>query len=326
MSIDNSQKIIDNIFSDQELRSVTIGFQGGEPTLIGIEFFTKFFEYVDLKKGKVNVNFAIQTNGILINEQWVSVLKKYNVLVGLSLDGPAATHDSNRIDFGNKNTHQKVIYTAKVFQENDIQFNILTVVTNKSSKNIAKIYKYLTSNDFQYLQFIPCLTPLDYKVKNIRQVNELYYTYLSDLFKVWYEDLNNGKYVSVRWFDNIINMIMGAEPESCDMRGACTCQNIIEADGTTFTCDFFAVDEFIVGNALEMSFEQMVYSQVSTQFIKRSMDHPQECKSCEIYKYCRNGCTRMRIDGKYMYCEPLKRFFRNYEADLKKAAFILKRR
>lgn len=323
MSENTARAIIDNVFSTPELETVHFGFQGGEPTLSGIEFFEKFFNYVNSNRGNVKVSFSLQTNGILIDEQWAKLLKLNNVLVGLSLDGPAKFHDNNRIDFGHKNTHSKVMKAAKVMDEVGVEFNVLTVVTNKNALNIEKIYNYLVANGFTYLQFIPCLEPLDYKVSNIRKVNDEYYQYLSNLYKAWRNDYQAGKYISVRFIDNVINMLLGATPEACDMRGVCSVQNIIEADGTTFTCDFYAIDKYTIGNATSDSFEQMINSDIAKDFVISSSKHPEECMSCEFHNLCRNGCRRMRVNGKYMYCDALKKFYRTYGKELNKIAFEL---
>lgn len=316
-------KIIDNLFSNEGLENAHIGFQGGEPTLSGLEFFKKFFEYAETNKGNTNVTYSIQTNGILIDQTWIELLLKYDVLVGLSIDGPAKFHDNNRVDFGNKNTHSKVMAVAKLMAENNVKFNVLTVVTTKNSLNIEKIYKYLVKNDFKYLQFIPALDPLDYKVSNIRKANDNYYDYLSNLYKAWSKDLKAGNYVSVRFFDNLMNIMLGGEPEACDMRGICSVQNIVEADGTTFTCDFYALDKYVIGNATEDSFTHMIQSEVAKDFVMNSTKHSDECKNCEFYNLCRNGCGRMRVRGKYMYCDALKKFYRNYGNEVYKLAIMI---
>lgn len=326
MSEDTAIAIINNVFSTPELENVHFGFQGGEPTLSGIEFFEQFFSYVSECKGSVKVSFSLQTNGILIDQQWTDLFKTNNVLVGLSLDGPAKFHDNNRIDFGEKNTHSKVMQAAKLMTENGVEFNVLTVVTSKNAINIEKIYNYLVKSGFTYLQFIPVLEPLDYKVSNIRKVNDEYYKYLSNLYKAWIKDYKAGKYVSVRFLDNMINIMLAATPEACDMRGVCSVQNIIEADGTTFTCDFYAIDKYIIGNATRDSFEQMLNSDIAKDFVISSIKHPEECKKCEVYSLCRNGCRRMRTGDKYMYCEALKQFLRTYGKELNQIAFEISNR
>lgn len=326
MKIDTAKAIIDNAFETEGVENIHFGFQGGEPTLSGIEFFTDFFNYVKGKENNINVSFSLQTNGILIDDEWAQLFKENRVLIGLSLDGPAKFHDNNRIDFGNKNTHSKVLEAARILRANEVDFNVLTVVTSKNAINIGKIYDYLVKNDFTYLQFIPVLEPLDYKVSNIRKVNEEYYQYLSELYKAWLKDYKKGKYVSVRFFDNMINIMLGATPEACDMRGVCSVQNIIEADGTTFTCDFYAIDEYSIGNATKDSFEEMLRSEVAREFVNSSTSHPEACIKCEVYGLCRNGCRRMRSNGKYMYCDALKRFLRTYGKELNQIAIELSMR
>ncbi len=326
MTAETATSIIDNVFSTEDLETVHFGFQGGEPTLSGIEFFENFFNYVNKTKGNVEVAFSLQTNGILIDQNWTKLFKENNVLVGLSLDGPAKFHDNNRIDFGNKHTHSKVMATAKLMRSEGVAFNVLTVVTSKNAVNIEKIYDYLVKNGFTYLQFIPVLEPLDYKVSNIRKVNDEYYKYLSNLYKAWIKDYKAGKYVSVRFFDNMINIMLGGSPEACDMRGVCSVQNIIEADGTTFTCDFYAIDKYSIGNATTDKFVDMMSTEIATDFVMSSTKHPEECKNCEVYALCRNGCRRMRSNGKYMYCDALKKFLRTYGKELNQVAIELSMR
>lgn len=324
MSNEVATAIINNVYKTPDLEQVHFGFQGGEPTLAGLAFFEQFLATAESHKGKVKTTYSLQTNGILIDQQWAQLFQKYNVLIGLSLDGPAKFHDNNRVDFGQNNTHAKVMKAARVLDQYNVQFNILTVVTNKNAQNIDKIYNYLVTNGFRYLQFIPCLEPLDYKVSNIRKVNDEYYKYLNKLFKVWSNDLKNGKYVSVRFFDNVINMMLGASPEACDMRGVCSVQNVIEADGTTFTCDFYALDKYIIGNAAKDQFQTMIESSTARDFVISSSDHPKECQQCEYYSLCRNGCRRMRVGQKYMYCDALKQFYRTHGQELHQIALKMR--
>ncbi len=311
MSLDTAYKIIENIFSNNELQNVNIGFQGGEPTLSGIEFYKKFFEYVTKNnKNNVKTTFSFQTNGILIDDDWIKLFLDYNVLVGISLDGPSKIHDSNRITNNNKNSHAKVLNSIKLMQKNNVTFNILSVVTSKNAKSIDKIYEYFTKNNLNYLQFIPSLNPINYKTNNLKKANQEYYDYLNNLFKCWFTDYKNGKYVSVRYIDNLINIIAGNQPEACDMRGACSIQNVIEADGTTFTCDFYAMDKYIIGNAKNDTFESMLETKIAKDFVIKSASHPKECQTCPFHFVCRNGCARMRVNGKYMYCDAMKQFLR----------------
>lgn len=327
MTCDTAHEIIDNVFSNSDLKTVHFGFQGGEPTLSGIDFFRDFFDYVKISNFGVNVSLSLQTNGILIDEEWAKLLHANNVLVGLSLDGPAKFHDNNRVDFGAQNTHGKVTKAARIMSEHGVDFNVLTVVTNKNALNIEKIYSYLVSNEYYYLQFIPCLEPLDYKVSNIRKLNDDYYKYLSALFKAWAKDIEKERYVSIRFFDNIINIMLGNSPEACDMRGICSVQNIIEADGTTFTCDFYAIDKYIIGNATTDSFQSMYETKVAQEFITSSSDHHHDCLRCEFHNLCRNGCRRMRVNQKYMYCDALKKFYRTHGRELQAIAYqILNRK
>lgn len=323
MKWDTAKNIIDKAFGDEELEAVTFGFQGGEPTLAGIEFFQKFFSYVAEKNvnNRVKVNYGLQTNATLLDEKWAKLLKENNVLVGVSLDGPAKFHNKNRVDFQDRETHKRVLDGIEILKAQDVDFNILTVVTNDHAKNIEKVYKYLVDQGFEHLQFIPCIDPIDFKVKNIKAANKLYTEYLNNLYKVWSKDLRSGKYISVRFFDNMLTMLNGGSPEACDMRGICSIQNIIEADGTVFCCDFYATDDYVIGNINDGTYEQFFKTDVARKFVEESMDVPDKCKSCKWYSLCRNGCKRNRIDGLNMHCESLRTFYNKNEKDIARLRF-----
>ncbi len=124
----------------------------------------------------------------------------------------------------------------------------------------------------------------------------------------------------------MINIMLGSAPEACDMRSVCSVQNIIEADDTTFTCDFYAIDKYCIGNATTDKFEDMMTTEISKDFVMSSTKHPEECKKCQVYGLSRNGCSRMRSNGKYMYCDALKKFLCTYGKEPNQVAFELSNR
>jgi uncharacterized protein len=150
------KKTID--FSDT---ACTIAYQGGEPTLRGIDFFEKSIEYEKRYNTKgLQISNAIQTNGICINEDWAEFFKKNNFLVGISLDGTSFTHDAFRINNKGQGTFSQVLKAIDLLKKYHVEYNILTVVNALTAKKISLIYGFYKQNNFEYLQFIPCLNPI----------------------------------------------------------------------------------------------------------------------------------------------------------------------
>ena len=146
---------------DQADYSCTFAFQGGEPTLAGLDFYCKLIEYVKLyNTKKIKVNYAIQTNGMVIDNEWAKFLHEYNFLVGLSLDGYKDLHDIMRVDVASKGTFNRVMNTVELFNKYKVEYNILCVVNDYLACHVQKAYNFFKKNGFQYLQFIPCLDPL----------------------------------------------------------------------------------------------------------------------------------------------------------------------
>lgn len=294
--------------------SCTFAFQGGEPTLAGLDFFRQVIRLQNrLCKPGVRIFNAIQTNGLCMDEEWAAFLAENHFLVGLSLDGPADLHDRNRIDHQCRGTAQRVLNTARLFDQHHVEYNILCVVTGENAKNIGEIYDFYRKNGFEYLQFIPCLDPMDQArgKEHYHLSSQAYGEFLIRIFDLWYEDLKKGRYVSIRHIDNWIGILLGQRPEACSMNGRCSIQFVVEGDGSVYPCDFYVTDEWKLGNVASDSFASMLNSPKAHQFIRDSMVLPEECRVCPILRLCRNGCRRDRMEshGKTCFCEAHRRFF-----------------
>lgn len=319
MSTDTLENIVKKAFlyADQY---VGFAFQGGEPTLIGLEFYEKLIEYVDkYNENNIKVSYSIQTNGIIIDSRWARFLVKHNFLVGLSIDGTKEIHDLNRIDKNGLGSYKQVEKTVKLLKEHRVEFNILSVVNKAVAKHPLKIYNHFKKNDIKYLQFIPCLDPFN-EVKGNRVYSltpEDYGDFLCKLFDEWYKDIMNDKHISIRFFDNIVLMLMGYPPESCDMRGRCSVNAVIESDGSVYPCDFYVMDEWRMGNINTSSFDTILNSDIGKKFTEISFHMDETCQACMFKQICRSGCRRHKepiIDGRLStnyFCKSYKKFY-NY--------------
>ena len=315
MDVSTAQRVIDSALKYSGGESVYFTFQGGEPLLAGKEFFLKFIDTVN-KANRQNstVHYALQTNGTLIDDEWIDVFKSNNFLIGLSLDGD---EDCNRFRVlsGGAPVFDKVIKHARKLQQAGVDFNVVSVVTGYTAERIESIYKYFKSQGFGYLQFIPCLRPFGDNSKSQLFMDDSQYTnYLCKLFELYLKDYKAGRYVSVRHFDNMASLYLCAGAEQCGMQGHCARQFVVEANGNVYPCDFYCVDEWLLGNINDCDFYDLARLPKAIDFLRNSLAVPDKCKSCEYYAVCRaGGCKRNRASADY--CEAYKDFFGKHLKD-----------
>lgn len=293
--------------------SCTFGFQGGEPTLAGLEFFEKFIEFTEkYKKPKTRLYFCLQTNGTLLDDRWMEFLKEHHFLVGISLDGTKEIHDRNRQNARGKGTFQMILKNAKKLQENHVDVNILCVLTKQSARKVSSVYRYLKKEGFYYQQYIPCLDPLGEKEgqRPWSLTPKVYAEALKELFDLWFEDIQKGTMVSIREFDNWLSMLKGMPPEACSQTGRCSMQNIIEADGGVYPCDFYVLDHCRVANVQDENFQFFQGILPEMEFFVQGQKRGENCRACKWFPLCRGGCRRNYTQEQVNYfCESYKEFF-----------------
>lgn len=317
MTEENLEIIIKKLLERADI-SCNIAFQGGEPTLAGLKFFRRLMEFEKKYNVKnVKISNCIQTNGYLIDEEWAQFLGENNFLVGLSLDGTKDIHDANRLDYKLDGTFNRVMKAAKLFEKYNVEFNILCVITSLTARHTAQIYRFFMKNNLRYMQFIPCLDPM-YEEKgqhNYSLTPKLYGQFLKNLFDLWYADVKKGNFVYIRYFENLVGMLLGIMPEACGVFGRCSYQTVIEADGGVYPCDFYVIDRYRMGNLITDSFEEIEKKRLEIGFAAQSLHVHEKCKTCRWYKICRGGCRRDRepavndVPGLNYFCESYLEFF-----------------
>ena len=297
-----------------ETKRVTFAFQGGEPTLWGLENFRFFVETVNrLGMGGAEVCYALQTNGLLISEEWAAFFKEHDFLIGLSLDGYKELHDTNRVDAAGQGSYNRALKAAAVLRKAGVAFNILAVVTSQAARHTEKLYRFYQSQNFKYLQFIPCID--DFGSMETSLTAAEYGTFLKTLFDLWYRGCIKGQGVSIRYFDNLLDVIMGRPPELCSMSGTCPVNFTIEADGGVYPCDFYVLDQWLLGNVQSDSFASMLSTDAAGRFTGESKPLPEECARCRWLMLCRGGCKRDRkpilggLPSQPRFCQAYKDFF-----------------
>lgn len=290
---------------------------GGEPTLVGLDFYRKLIAFEQkYNTRQIPIQNAIQTNGYGMDDAWAAFFAEHQFLVGLSIDGICATHDAYRKDAAGKDTFARIMHASDLLKQHGAEFNILTVVHRKITQKVSKIYQFYKKNGFRYQQYIACLDPFGAAGQPEYSLSaEDYGRFLIELFDLWYLDLQKGEQPYIRQFENYISILLGIEPEACDMKGICSLQQVIEADGSVYPCDFFVLDAYRIGNIREDDFGQLLERGIEMRFVQDSVPQDADCRACRYFPVCRGGCGRHRLDsegnrtGKNCFCKSYQMFF-----------------
>ena len=329
LSLEKLEEVIANALGCAE-EYCAFGYQGGEPTLAGLDFFRNAVELQRRCNGKgIAVHNAIQTNGLAIDGEWARFFRDNDFLVGLSVDGSAELHNRFRPDASGKGTFSRVMRTLRLFRETGVRCNILSVVTNASARHVASTYRFLLKNGITHMQFIPCLDSLDGSDEAWLSVEE-YGRFLVRIWDLWFADLRAGRYVSIRHIDNWLSILMGQQPEACNMAGRCSAQFVVEGDGGVYPCDFYVLDEWRLGD-VGTSLEELASGERAREFVSASFGVPERCRACRWYPLCRNGCRRERTercsDGLAYthFCDAFRYFFESRSKEMTVACSLLAR-
>ncbi len=288
-------------------------WQGGEPTLAGLNFYKNV---VELQKkcgtsGQV-VGNALQTNGVLIDDEWSQFLSNYKFLVGLSLDGPKSVHDRFRKTAGGKSVWDKVMAAAASFKRHGVEYNILCVVSKANINSAKKIYDFFIDNGFHDLQFVPalefdernqlasyCVTPAQYG------------RFLCELWETWSV---NPSLASIRTFNAVLSHYMGLPSLECTYDKCCADYLLIEWNGNVYPCDFFVQREWLLGNTNSDTFSDLRLKR-DNGFAMLKQTLSSECAQCKWMELCHGGCVKDRLPlpgfdrNKTYFCESYKSFF-----------------
>jgi uncharacterized protein len=314
-------------YGEQE---VSFGWQGGEPTLMGIPFFEKAVQF-QLKYGKgQTVGNGLQTNGLLVNKDWAEFLSRYKFLVGLSLDGPEHVHDYYRKGRDGRGTWSRVVKSAELMLDSGVEVNALTVLNDFSVKFPEEIYEFHKSLGLNFLQFIPCLEPepeVFGETTSFSVSPKLFGEFLCRVFDLWRKDFDGDvATTSVRFFDSVFHTYVGLPAPECTLLPECGSYVVVEYNGNIYSCDFFVENDWKLGNIKnEKSIFDMLNSPRQGEFGQLKSDISDECKDCSWLRFCMGGCTKDRRFGtknnnlNYL-CKGYKMFFEHADTELRKIA------
>jgi uncharacterized protein len=306
--------------------SVSIAWQGGEPTLMGLDFYKRAVE-LERKYGHgQSVGNGLQTNGTLLNQEWAEFLKEYNWLVGISIDGPEFVHNRYRIDKSGRGTHKKVEENARMLLESGVAVNVLATLNDYSVQFPDEIYNYFKSLGLTWMQFIPVVeTDLNdpSKAAPFSVSAKGYGEFLCRIFDLWLADFQDGKPTTqVRHFDSVFYTYVGMPAPECTMMKECGVYVVIEHNGNVYSCDYFVEPKWKLGNIMEQRIITMLNSKKQQAFGAAKAILPGECRRCPWLTKCYGGCIKDRIkdpqdNRKPRFCQSYKMFFAHADSTMR---------
>lgn len=321
-------------YLDRPIDTISFAWQGGEPTLMGLEWFQNALEIQrkHTRPGQVVEN-SLQTNGTLLDDAWCEFFRDNNFLIGLSVDGPAAYHDKNRRTAGGEPSHDKVLQAIKRLRAYNVEFNSLVVLSQANVNDPDGVYRFLINAGLRHVQLIPLL---EYNRQSLAPIplaitGRQYGQFLCRVFDLWFE--HNIGSIFVQIIEQTLAAHLGVSPTLCIHMPTCGRALILEHNGDVYACDHYPFPSDLRGNILEQPLHEMVNSPEQIAFGKAKRNNlTRQCRDCVYLAACNGGCCKHRIvslDGEAnrhnWFCEGYKMFFDHSFEKMAAIAMALRR-
>ena len=308
----------------QQAQTITFAWQGGEPTLMGLDFFRQAVAYQQKHNphGKQIYN-ALQTNAVTLDDDWCRFFKRHNFLIGVSLDGPQTLHDHYRVDKGGAPTFDRVMQGIRLLQAHHVEFNILTTVHAANADDPLDVYRFIRDEvGAQFIQFIPIVERDNDtgfqegdRVTERSVTAEQYGKFLIDIFEEWVRRDVGRMYVQI--FDVALAAWVGDAPGLCIFEETCGRALAIEHNGDIYSCDHFVEPKHNLGNMIDIPLHEIVTNEQQQAFGLAKRDTlPSYCLECDVRFVCNGGCPKNRFvttpqgePGLNYLCAGYKAFF-----------------
>jgi len=341
MSDETLESYTRQYIQNQRVPEVNFAWQGGEPTLMGLDFFRKAVAYQQkyARPGQ-RIENALQTNGTLLDDEWCKFFAENRFLIGISLDGPREAHDFYRKDKGGAPTFDRVLRAVQLLKNHKVDFNILTCVSASNVDRPLDVYHFLRDEiGAEYIQFIPIVERenatgfQEGTALTSRSITgEQYGRFLISIFDEWVRR-DVGK-VFVQMFDTALGRWLGAPGGLCVFQETCGLALAMEHNGDVYSCDHFVEPRHRLGNLLETPLTDLVGSVQQKQFgIDKRKSLPHYCRECPVLFACNGGCPKDRTDltpdgeaGLNHLCEGFKAFFIHVDEPMRLMARLLSQR
>jgi len=332
------ESYIRQYISGQQVPEVHMAWQGGEPTLLGVDFFERVVEIQQKYADGKRITNAIQTNGTLLDDRWGEFLAKHNFLVGISIDGPADLHDTYRLDKQQRPTFESVMRGLNVLKSHNIEFNTLTVVSRANQDHALRTYEFLIEIGSRFMQFIPLVERapdsqartlgLDHAVPPDETYTgsplvtpwsvgaEKYGTFLTTIFDRWVR--RDVGLIFVQMFDIALSQLVEGRAGLCIFEETCGVSLAIEHNGDLYSCDHYVYPKYRLGNINETPLVDLVSSEQQYRFGNDKKDGLTDyCRRCDVRYACNGDCPKHRFavspdgqDGLSYLCPSYEHFFR----------------
>lgn len=314
-----------------EVPEVHFIWQGGEPTLMGLDFFRRAVALQrKYRKIGVRIRNSFQTNGVLLDDEWCRFFKEHDFLVGLSLDGPRELHDVYRLDKNRKPTFDKVYWALKLLQKHGVEFNILCVVNRVNAEHPLRLYRFFKREVVQFIQFIPAVEEvLQGAVREWTVRSQQWGDFLCAIFEEWVrQDVGR---IFIQQFEVALEAWLGFEPSLCVHAKTCGNCLAMEHNGDLFSCDHFVHPDYYLGNILQIPLAKMASAPFQRKFGLDKWDKlPRYCQECPVLFACHGGCPKDRFlktptgeEGLNYLCAGYRRFFTHIEPYMRTMARLL---
>ncbi len=311
------------IESHSEKAEVVFTWQGGEPTLMGLEFYRRASELQREYAAGRTIRNTFQTNGLLIDAQWCAFFLENKWLIGLSLDGPADIHDEYRVTQGGYPSHALVLRALKLLQQYRVSYNVLACVNRRSAREPRRVYDFLRSQGVEFLQFIPvverlpsvedrevgltlkspsgkvllpALPEVDTAVTDWSVLSAEYGDFLNTIFDVWIQrDVGRMHVMNFEW---ALANFMGRPGAACHHQPTCGKAVVVEHTGDVYACDHYVYPDYLLGNLTKMPLGEMLALPAQQQFGSDKLESlPAQCRNCKMLKGCWGGCPKHRFSS-----------------------------
>ncbi len=333
MTLDLLADFTRQMIAAQPAQTVTFTWQGGEPTLMGLDFFREAIRLQEqFIPAGTQVKNILQTNGTLLNHEWCHFFKEHNFLIGLSLDGPSGLHDAYRHDSAGQGSFNATMRGLRLLQEYNVQFNILCCVHQANVRYPVKVYRFLRDEaQAQFIQFIPILQrQVDKDGQETADITDLSVTgegfgeFLIAVFDEWARR-DVGK-VFVQHFDLALGAWAGQPSSLCVFAETCGRALVLEHNGDLYACDHFVDDDHLLGNMTHTPLVHMVNSAEQRQFGQsKKEDLPENCLDCSYRFACNGGCPKNRDkNGLNRLCAGYQAYFNHINPAMEKMTALLR--
>jgi uncharacterized protein len=322
----------------QQVPEVTFAWQGGEPTLMGIDFYRRAVELQQkYSRPGLRIHNTLQTNGVQIDDEWADFFRQNNFLIGVSLDGPEKLHDAYRVDKGGKPTHRRVLAGIDYLKKHRVEFNILTCVHAVNGDYPLEVYRFLRDQvGAPVIQFIPIVERANRtgfqegdKVTRRSVKPRQYGRFLVQIFDEWLKrDVGR---VYVQMFDVALGVWAGYRAGLCIFDETCGTALALEHNGDLYSCDHYVEPKHFLGNLGETEIIPLIASEKQQRFGLAKRDTlPRYCRDCEVRFMCNGGCPKDRFiktptgeEGLNYLCRGYKQFFKHIDQPMRLMATLL---